>query len=204
MSPRWAAIAAAALLTAQLTACSKTVVWEEEVPLNTGEVIWVKRTVDYEYQGGAGNPFDMAYRSNFNELIEFTWGGKKYAYQGDARIMLLAISPQQRPVLVARGDDSRWGWANGYRCTVPYYVQLMPDAAGTAWNWPPDIEPWLFGLKHNLLLSRYTPDKMSKRYTADERNGNDASGSRQDPSKQFIQPDYAVGTNDCKPKDPTP
>ena len=28
-----------------LTACSKTVEWEEEVPLNTGETIVVKRTV---------------------------------------------------------------------------------------------------------------------------------------------------------------
>ena len=25
----------------QLSACSKTVQWEEEVPLNTGEVFWV-------------------------------------------------------------------------------------------------------------------------------------------------------------------
>jgi hypothetical protein len=45
----------------QLTACSKTVQWEEEVPLNTGEVIWVKREVTYKYKGAGGNPLDMDY-----------------------------------------------------------------------------------------------------------------------------------------------
>ncbi len=43
----------------QLTACSKTVQWEEEVPLNTGETIWVKRTVVYSLQGESGNPMDI-------------------------------------------------------------------------------------------------------------------------------------------------
>ncbi len=46
-----------------LSACSKKVHWEEEVPLNTGEVIWVKRIVTYKFQGASGNPFDMAYRA---------------------------------------------------------------------------------------------------------------------------------------------
>ena len=46
----------------QLAACSKTVQWEEEVPLNTGETIWVEKTLNYTIKGGAGNPLDMAYR----------------------------------------------------------------------------------------------------------------------------------------------
>lgn len=36
------------LVMTALTACSKTVQWEEEVPLNTGDVIWVKREVVYK------------------------------------------------------------------------------------------------------------------------------------------------------------
>ena len=68
----------AAVLTLQLTACAKTVHWEEEVPLNTGETIWVKRMVNYSIQGGAGNPFDMAYRPDWPEVIEFKWNGKTY------------------------------------------------------------------------------------------------------------------------------
>ena len=46
----------AAFAVLQLAGCSKTVQWEEEVPLNTGETIWVQRTVKYTYRGGAGNP----------------------------------------------------------------------------------------------------------------------------------------------------
>ena len=37
------------VLAVLLVACSKTVQWEEEVPLNTGEVIWVKRSMPWEY-----------------------------------------------------------------------------------------------------------------------------------------------------------
>ena len=85
----------------QLAACSNTVQWEEEVPLNTGETIWVKRTVVYAYQGGAGNPLDMAYRpQRGGENLEFEWQRKSYAFNLDAGVMLLAISPQGQPVLV--------------------------------------------------------------------------------------------------------
>lgn len=89
----------------QVAACSKTVQWEEEVPLNTGETIWVKRTLNYSLGGGAGNPLDIAYRPDWVQQLEFEWAGKKYLYEGDARVFVLAISPQQKPVLVADPDD---------------------------------------------------------------------------------------------------
>ena len=93
-----------------LSGCSKTVQWEEEVPLNTGETIWVVRTVTYSYQGDAGNPLDMAYRPDDTEIIEFAWDEKAYRYEGDARVILLAISAMKNPVLVARADDQSWDW----------------------------------------------------------------------------------------------
>ena len=34
------------VLALHLAACSRTVEWQEEVPLNTGETIWVKRKAD--------------------------------------------------------------------------------------------------------------------------------------------------------------
>ena len=49
-----------------LSACSRTVQWEEEVPLNTGETIWVQRSMPWIYKGGFGNPFDMAMRPTGN------------------------------------------------------------------------------------------------------------------------------------------
>ena len=44
-----------------LGACSKTVQWEEEVPLNTGEVIWVKRTDTFTRRSEPGNPLQMGW-----------------------------------------------------------------------------------------------------------------------------------------------
>lgn len=178
-----------------LSACSKTVQWEEEVPLNTGEVIWVKRTVKYTYQGGAGNPLDLAYRPDWPEVLEFTWRANNYRYEGDARVILLAISPEKHPVLVARAADGSWNWKHNYFCVTPFYVQFAPDATGKNWTWPPAIEPWLFGLSHNLLRTREAPEKMQARYTAKQRNEEDAPGSFQDSSKARIEPNHTV--NSC-------
>ena len=175
----------------QLTACSKTVHWEEEVPLNTGETIWVKRSVVYSPQGGAGNPGDIAYRPEKDQAIDFTWNGKSYYYKGDARISLLAISPQNEPVLVAGAEDNSWRARHNYPCTIPYYVQLVPDATGRAWHWPPKIEPWLYNLPINLLLERHPPDQMKKRYTIRDRQEADYPGSVQSPSQQRIEPAFA-------------
>lgn len=128
-----------------LTACSKTVTWEEEVSLNTGEVIWVERTATYKLQGASGNPLDIAYRPDWTETLEFKWKGKTYSYTSDAGIMLLAMSPTTEfPVLVARADLKNWDKNNSYRCTTPFYVQFIPDETGRKWSWPPTIESWLY------------------------------------------------------------
>ena len=148
----------AVIAATQLTACSKTVQWEEEVRLNTGETIWVKRTVVYTAQGGAGNPLDVAYRRGKDEAIEFTWNGKNYYYKGEAVIMVLAISPEKRPVLVAKASGNAWAARHKYACTYPYYVQLVPDIAGQAWTWPPHIEPWLYNLPTNLFRDFGKPE----------------------------------------------
>jgi len=182
-----------------LTGCSKTVQWEEEVPLNTGETIWVKRSVEYVLQGGAGNPLDMAYRPERNQAIEFTWNGKNYRYEGDARIMLLAISPQKRPALVAKAADNSWYAVHNYRCTIPFYVQIIPDDTGRVWSWPPQIESWLYNQPPNLLLERHPPEQMKKRYTAQERQQENYPGTGNNPSQQKIDPTH---TGDrCKPEE---
>ena len=181
-----------------LAACSKTVQWEEEVPLNTGEVIWVKRTVEYTKQGGAGNPFDVAYRPERTERLEFDWNGHKYVYDGDARVILLAISPWRIPVLIAPADDSSWDWRHNYLCAKPHYVQLVPDESGKKWVWPPSIEPWLYGMSHNLMRSLPIPGNNQKRYTTRQRDKADETGSIQGPSRANIDPQHT--TNDCKRK----
>lgn len=70
-------IATAAL---QLTVCAKTVQWAEEVLLNTGETILVKRTDTYSRGGEPGNPLAMSWGIGKREYA-FSWKGKKYTYQ---------------------------------------------------------------------------------------------------------------------------
>ena len=181
----------------QLTACSKTVQWEEEVPLNTGETIWVKRTVEYTYQGGAGNPFDMAYRPKRGSYVsEFSWRGKRYRFDLDANVVLIAISPQESPVLIGEGDY--WNLMGRYPCTTPLYVQFVPDATGRNWTWPPSIEPWLYNMETNRLFAIPTPDQPKQRYTVDERKAANAPGLAGSRSRQKINPAH---TGDlCKSK----
>jgi hypothetical protein len=179
----------AVLAAAQLAACSKTVQWEEEVPLNTGETIWVKREVTYKYKGAGGNPLDMAYRPDWTETLEFDWQGKKYSYTGEADLMLLAISPlTKRPVLVAYAGMKDWHYKHNYRCTTPFYVQFTPDERGREWSWPPKIESWLYDTPYNLMLHRAEIKNMLKRYTTKDRSEADHVTKQQSPSLVRIDP----------------
>ena len=189
----WAARLLILLPLVALTACSKTVKWEEEVPLNTGDVIWVKRTVEYKLQGTGGNPLDLGYWPSWTEEISFEWKGKKYKYAGDADLMLLAVSPTtQRPVLVANAANKQWSRQNNYRCTTPFYVQFVPSPDGREWSWPPSIEPWLYNMSHNLMAKREGSAKMNAqaRYTANDRVALDTTMAIQDPSSARVDPQY--------------
>lgn len=172
-----------------LSACSKTVTWEEEVPLNTGEVIWVKRTVTYKLQGASGNPLDIAYRPDWTETLEFKWQGKSYSYTGDAGIMLLAISPStQTPVLVARADVKNWDNKNDYRCTKPFYVQFISDESGKKWSWPPSIESWLYEMPYNLMYYRPSIGDGQFKYRVQDRFEKDHTIRYQSPSLVRVDP----------------
>jgi hypothetical protein len=184
------------VLALHLAACSRTVEWQEEVPLNTGETIWVKRKVVYSLQGASGNPLDIGYRPNKTETLSFRWEGKDYFYKGDAVLMLLAISPARRPILVARASDNSWDWAHEFRCAKPHYVQFVPDSSGGRWAWPPQIDPWLFGMPSNLMAQRRKPEEMNPRYTSQQRIAEDAIGMIQAPSAFVIDPNYTAES--CK------
>ncbi len=190
----------AVMAATQLAACSKTVQWEEEVPLNTGETIWVKRTVKYTYQGAAGNPLMMAYRPVRGAVVEFDWRGKHYSFDRHGGPVLLAISPQGQPVFVAEAEaGGRWDANNNYKCTIPYYVQFVPDATGRNWTWPPKIDPWLYGLESNFLFAIPPPDEIKPRYTAEEKRAANAPGLVGSPSRKYINPAY---TGDlCRPRE---
>jgi len=119
-------------------------------------------------QGGEGNPLVMAYRPERGSYVtDFNWRGKPYRFDLDAGIVLIAISPQGYPVLVGEGDY--WNLIGKYPCTIPLYVQFVPDATGRNWTWPPQIEPWLYNLETYLLFAIPTPDLPKQRSTVEER-----------------------------------
>lgn len=92
-----------ALVAMQLSACSRTVEWQVEVPLNTGETIWVKHESAYKLQVVGGNPLDLAYQSRLDRknylrvegyAVPLCWGCKSDAYGN--------IPHAQRPVQIRR------------------------------------------------------------------------------------------------------
>lgn len=180
-----------------LSACSKTVTWEEEVPLNTGEVIWVKRSMPWVYMGGFGNPFDIARRPTREQTLSFTYQGKEYSYTGRAGIHWIAISPQGQPTLVAPAADFGWNSANNYTCVTPYYVQFTPDATGQQWIWPENIDPWLYGLPANIMVNIPELDESRKaRYSNTDRNKRDQIYRLHAPSGKQVDPLYQ-GESGC-------
>lgn len=182
--------------TMTISACSKTVHWEEEVPLNTGEVIWVKRSMPWVYKGGFGNPFDMSMLPTREQTIRFNYGGAQYRYTGRAHIHWIAISPStKQPVLVAPAADFGWYTDNTYYCIVPYYVQLVPDASGKQWTWPEKIEPWLYDLPANVMISfPRLEENRNERYTAMDRDQRDKAIRSESPARSRLDPVYKAGT----------
>lgn len=190
---RWSAFVLAGVL---LGGCSRTVTWEEEVPLNTGETIWVKRSMPWVYKGGFGNPFDMSMLPTREQTIRFKYSGSEYSYTGRANIHWIAVSPEtKRPVLVAPAADFGWYTDNTYFCVIPYYVQLVPDATGMHWTWPEKIEPWLYELPANVMGNApRLEEKRKERYTVIDRDQRDQTRRRESPFRSRIDPLYKAGT----------
>jgi len=162
-----------------LGACSRTVTWEEEVPLNSGEVIWVERSVDYSIQGDAGNPLDMAWRPKKEQTLVFEWKGKKYRYEGDACLQVLAIHIDS-PVLIARAGCYGWNWTHVYdKCQS--YVQLNSNSSNN-WTWPSAPDDWIYRLKTNLLIDFTYPDRLGEKVTSELRE----RYKTKDPQLKFL------------------
>lgn len=181
----------AGLVMTALTACSKTVKWEEEVLLNTGDTILLKRSMGYSVQGGAGNPFDVKLRpDDSTSTMRFSWRGKEYRYGGAAGFIVLAISPAGKPVFVMGADAGTWDAVNNYKCTIPFYVQFEPDATGKKWTWPPAIEPWLYNLPANILGEVDKPEEMKPRYTLADKAQQSYLRDPRNKSQFMIDPTY--------------
>lgn len=177
-----------------LAACSKTVQWEEEVPLNTGETIVVKRSGSYTYKGLTSDGNAFSWNPEWRSTIEFTYKGKQYSHTDDAPLQLLAIAPDGTPNLIA-ATGAEWGRKNKYYCVTPSYVQFRPDSTGKAWTWPDKIDVWLYGLPTNLLLDLASLADDGKKFSSEEQQKKNASITER--SKQFKNIDPTYKTNDC-------
>lgn len=179
----------------------RKVSWEEEVLLNTGETIWVRRDLLYQLQGASGNPLDIKYSPSWVEVLTSNWHGSEYFYKGDAGIILIAISPvSKKPVLVADPTIKEWYRANKYKCTRPYYVQFEPFADNLSWKFPNGVEKWLFGLSYNLMLHKPKLEDAQKKYYARDRIEFDHAIFYQAPHMTRVDPNFSYDENDQCPK----
>lgn len=171
---------------------NRTIAWEEEVPLNTGETIWVKRSIPWELRGGAGNPFDLGMRPLVSkQLLEFYYRGTLYSYSGGAAVGWIVIDASGKPNLVATAADWSWADRNKYYCVVPFYVQLIPSTDGKSWHWPKQIGPWLYGLPYNLMASIPRLNESAQdRYTVGDRIKRDTTYQVQFPEGTKIDSEY--------------
>ena len=170
----------------------RTVSWEEEVPLNTGETIWVKRYVTYKFEITQDNPFVPEYVRLGDEGLEFEYQGRKYSYVGQATIMVLAINPTTHlPIIIGPKSTQNWVRSRDYPCSKPYYEQLIVDEKKWEWKVLPAVEPWMFKLQRNLMNFRgQKMGDMRAQYSSNERKIMDADMTRRSPSFAEIDPNY--------------
>lgn len=173
-----------------LTGCTRSVTWEEEVSLNTGETIVVKRSGTYTYKSEPGNPLDFGYGPDWRSTIEFTYKGKNYTHTDDAGLVLLAIAPDGVPNLVASAGSYEWQWKHKYYCVTPSYVQFRPDNTGKNWTWPERIDPWLYSLPTNLIFGLVPLEASGKKFTPADRAQENASVTVAFKEYKSIEPTF--------------
>ena len=183
-----------------LGACSKTVQWEEEVPLNTGETIVVKRSGSYTYKGLTSDGNAFSWNPEWRSTIEFAYKGKQYTHTDAMTLVLIAIASDGTPNLAATAG-SEWSRKHNYYCVTPSYVQLRPDGSGKVWTWPEKIDPWLYGLSTNLVFGLAALADDGKRFTPADRRQKNASLTGRYKEFETIDPTY-LADNCPKRKQP--
>lgn len=176
-------------LATSLSGCSKTLQWQEEIALSPTETVWVKRTVEYERGGSAGNPLDMVWLGR-RFALEFNWRGKIYHFDQHGAPTVLRIGATGQPVILAPADAGAWYAQNHYACTTPFYVQFVPDATGKKWTWPASIDPAFYGTETNLLQVLPRPGVGQARYSAQELKAANVAALGRSPQRRRIEPTY--------------
>lgn len=123
-----------------LSACSKTVTWVEEVPLNTGQVILVNRADHFERHSEPGNPLKLGWRLD-RRVFEFTWRAQRIRFETPTSHTIIVQASDLHDGIVfvswvAACEKRGYGefrWING------------------AWQLQPNVNPMLIGQPRNLM-----------------------------------------------------
>ncbi|MDP3760098.1 MAG: hypothetical protein Q8R01_06240 [Ramlibacter sp.] len=123
-----------------LAACSKTVQWEEEVELSSGEILWVKRTDSFKRTSEPGNPLQSAWWPT-RRALEFTWHGQRYEFDTDTTsiMMLYEVEVSKSMAIVA--------WTK--KCAKPGYGEFR--RANGDWHLQPTVSAAIVGKPRNLM-----------------------------------------------------
>jgi hypothetical protein len=135
----------AMLLLGFLAACThKTQSWTEEVQLANGELVRVERVHRYEVKGAWGGPqFEMPIETRLRVV------GHPNAWVGKLDPILLARDPTTGDYVLIGTTAITKVWQEYGKNKPPYWQFRLHDNRWT----PQPIEPWLFGMKTNLLLT---------------------------------------------------
>ncbi len=174
----------------QLAACSKTVQWEEEVPLNTGETIWVKRTDSYVKGGEPGNPLKMTWGLD-KRAYEFSWHGKSYSYQAQPKVfhgaLLIYIFPSQNAIAFVDSVKD---------CVKPGYGEfLWRDGR---WQLQQEVNKALVGQRRNLMGYFSEDGDIPLRVDREFKQKSDTAPNRAKKTQSLEESDVAINCSASK------
>lgn len=158
-----------ALGASAMSGCSSQIEWKEEVPLNTGDTIWVTRTARYERVLTGPLALELGWEI-MSESLAFNWKDRSYQFSDVVPPDYLLIDPQARtPVLIT--SLAHWQFKKRYGCRVPFYVEYRPT--GDGWAPQSKIDETFYGMKGNLMRWRPLEPEMPAMLSAGQRERND-------------------------------
>lgn len=117
--------------------------WEEEVPINEKQTIWVKRTDQFNARGEPGNPFRLAWALH-KRKYEFDFQGKRFVYSLEVQSSpgVFLIYGDEKTAEVTIIDYSR-------SCRKPGFAEYRWTVGG--WRIQRNLRPDFIGVSRNVM-----------------------------------------------------
>ena len=157
----------AVVLAATLAACggpsTKTVAWQEEVRLPSGEVLWIQRSDAFTQRPEPGNPLQSGWWPG-SRRYEINWRGRTHVYETDPSQSLGALLLAVRGDAVVIVDRSRG-------CRQHGFAEFVFEGGRWARK---EVGPDLLGQPRNLLYAN-SELEPGQRVAADEKFARDSA-----------------------------